>query len=772
MRHIGQKRPLCLFVLVFVLLLSILRLLVSERTQSRQDADNDLLAAQDRVVAVGSLARKEEKNGKAVFYLEHVQFYLSSGNYSDKYSDKKNSKIIPNHQVNIICYMAETSDCAMLGSRVFIEGKYKPFERAQNEGQFDLRQYYALSGFAGSLSQAQLLSVSGHGNVPAELLYCFKKGSKSFLTAHMKPEDAGIMEAILLGDKGDMDAQQKNLYQKSGIAHILAISGLHISMLGMGLFRLLRKVRLPLPAAVILSVIVVLLYGRMTGAGSSVTRACCMFALMLFAKLTDRTYDLLTGLAFAAAAVLVQNPSDLSGAGFLLSFTAVLGIALLGGAQTQKKECGTCCRLIAGYVMAPLKISISVWLMTLPVMLWFFYTISPYGILLNLVIIPVMSIVLVTGMIAVLLRFSPLLQISAQMLGLVDSLCRASSHLPGWQFVVGRPKVWQIILYYSFLLLLIFLRFVHRERVKENLERYDSENVSRQKRGKWLWGLLLLCNCLFLLLPTRRADAIDMLSVGQGDCVVLRTKEGNCVISDGGSSSEGQVGKYRLIPFLKYQGIRRVDAVFLSHAHDDHYSALIELFEQAGSEGIAIDYLILGSVAKGNDRYLAVRNAALAAGAKVLYMKTGDQARFGSLQLCCIYECGRAPVEDENDESMVLLASYADFSMLFLGDSTQKMEGKVLEGLAQTGSTKVTCLKTAHHGACTSTGEKLLDAICPAVAMVSCGKDNRYGHPHPDTLRRLEQAGTKVFVTKELGQIRARRTGSGWIVENYPFREW
>lgn len=227
MRHIGQKRPLCLFVLVFVLLLSILRLSVSERTQSRQDADNDLLAAQDRVVAVGSLARKEEKNGKAVFYLEHVQFYLPSGNYSDKYSDKKNSKIIPNHQVNIICYMAETSDCAMLGNMVSIEGTYSSFDKASNEGQFDLRQYYALSGFAGSLSQAQLLSVSGHGNVLAELLYSFKKGSKLFLTAHMKPEDAGIMEAILLGDKGNMDAQQKNLYQKSGIAHILAISGVN-----------------------------------------------------------------------------------------------------------------------------------------------------------------------------------------------------------------------------------------------------------------------------------------------------------------------------------------------------------------------------------------------------------------------------------------------------------------------------------------------------------------------------------------------------------------
>lgn len=767
----GQKRPLCLFVLFFVLVLFLGKLFLSVHVDDAAQTERASLPdEQADVIISGKLVQKEEKNGKAVFYLKNIQIFSPEG----VRQNKNESDVFPKYKLNMICYMAQACDIdtAMLGSTIAVQGKPGTFDAAENEGQFDARQYYALSGYSGCLYQAKVISVSGDGDLIGEALYRYKKQSRQFLMAHMTQEDAGVMAAILLGDKGNMDAAQKSLYQKSGIAHILAISGLHISLVGMGLFRLLKRAAVRADVASVLSILLAWLYGKMTGGGSSVTRACCMFALLLLADLLERSYDLLTGLAFSAIVVLIKNPSDLSGAGFLLSFTAVLGIALLGQDQKKQTGRGRIRKLLDRYVMTPLRISFSVLLMTLPVSLWFFYTVSPYGILLNLAVIPVMSVVLLSGMVATLLRFPLLLQVPAMLLHVIDLLCRVSRCLPGWQLVVGRPRIWQIVTYYLVLFGLICLRSRRRERMRLDRAHFAWGNRRRHMGLRWAWLLCLVLNCVVLFLPARRVNAVDMLSVGQGDCVVLRTAEGNCVISDGGSSSEKQVGKYRLIPFLQYNGIRRVDAVFLSHAHDDHYNALLELFEQAQDAGIRVSCLILGSVAQDNARYQEIRDAALAAGAKVFYMENGDEASFGSLHMTCVYECGKQPVSDENDESMVLQAAFPGFTMLLTGDSTQNMDEKVLAALARADIPEVTCLKTAHHGARSSTGEALLARIAPKIALISCGKDNSYGHPHEETLERLQEGGAKVYVTKDMGQIRIRNARRGWVIENYPFREW
>lgn len=759
MIQIIQKRPLCLFALGLVLLLFVVESCLPAPPDKAAQADT--MSRQAATVTVsGRLARKETKSGSLIYYLKDIQF-----------QNVPISRRKADSPMYCICYMSKQSDYFKIGSRLTLQGDFSAFDDAQNEGQFDVQSYYTDLGYVGRLYQAQVLRSDGGADDLAEGLYRWRTSTKEYLQRHMTAEDAGILTAMLLGEKGDMDADIKGLYQKSGIAHILAISGLHISLLGMGLYKLLRRSFVPPKICSACAAAVIFLYAVMVGWGSSVTRAVCMFVLLLLADILERSYDLLTGLAFAALVILIKNPHELTAAGFLLSFTAVLGIALLADVFSAPAQGEDSKKHIWRIVWGPLSTSLSVQLMTLPVMLWFYYTISPYAVLLNLLVVPLMSGVLLTAIAAVAVRIPLLLQLPAAFLHLIELSCKLFRNLPGWQLVVGRPKVWQIVLYYLMLFGLLTARFLcmHREKDKNKKSSWIKEK-NRKRIGQiwWLWPLSMCAACLILLFPTRRMDALDMLSVGQGDCVVLRTQEGCCVLSDAGSS-EKQIGRYRLLPYLKYNGIRHVNAVFLSHAHSDHYSAILELFESARDEGITVDALVLGSVAQGNERYRGIVGAALGCGCKVYYMRTGDTTAFGALQLSCVYEGGGQPVADENDESMVLYASLSGLTVLLTGDSTQESDGRVLEELKKRGITSVMCLKTAHHGARTATGEELLEYIAPQAALISCGKDNSYGHPHTQTLERLAAAGARIYVTKDLGQIRLRRTRTGWQVEHYPF---
>lgn len=759
MIQIIQKRPLCLFALGLVLLLFVVESCLPAPPDKAAQADT--MSRQAATVTVsGRLARKETKSGSLIYYLKDIQF-----------QNVPISRRKADSPMYCICYMSKQSDHFKIGSRLTLQGDFSAFDGAQNEGQFDAQSHYTELGYVGRLYQAQVLRSDGGADDLAEGLYRWRTSTKEYLQRHMTAEDAGILTAMLLGEKGDMDADIKGLYQKSGIAHILAISGLHISLLGMGLYKLLRRSFVPPKICSACAAAVIFLYAVMVGWGSSVTRAVCMFVLLLLADILERSYDLLTGLAFAALVILIKNPHELTAAGFLLSFTAVLGIALLADVFSAPAQGEDSKKHIWRIVWGPLSTSLSVQIMTLPVMLWFYYTISPYAVLLNLLVVPLMSGVLLTAIAAVAVRIPLLLQLPAAFLHLIELSCKLFRNLPGWQLVVGRPKVWQIVLYYLMLFGLLTARFLcmHREKDKNKKSSWIKEK-NRKRIGQiwWLWPLSMCAACLILLFPTRRMDALDMLSVGQGDCVVLRTQEGCCVLSDAGSS-EKQIGRYRLLPYLKYNGIRHVNAVFLSHAHSDHYSAILELFESARDEGITVDALVLGSVAQGNERYRGIVGAALGCGCKVYYMRTGDTTAFGALQLSCVYEGGGQPVADENDESMVLYASLSGLTVLLTGDSTQESDGRVLEELKKRGITSVMCLKTAHHGARTATGEELLEYIAPQAALISCGKDNSYGHPHTQTLERLAAAGARIYVTKDLGQIRLRRTRTGWQVEHYPF---
>ena len=377
------KRPLC----VAVLLLCTGLFLVQLTGQKMAEA---LPKEKEQISLGGRLMQKEEKNGHLLLYLQQVQILSGAVAADDSNTNNKNS----NRKMGAVCYLQGGSLAQMpsLGSRLIVCGKVRYFAHAENEGQFDARAYYTSLGYDIQLSNAEILKVSREADRLAEGLF------------QLREENAGILSAMVLGEKSALDGDIRMLFQRNGIAHILAISGLHISLLGMGFYRLLRKCFLPIWVCCGAGVGMLLLYGKMVGVGSSVFRACGMCMILLFAQLLGRSYDLLTAMAVTALLLVLQKPDSVQQAGFLLSYGAVLGLTLfLPVFQTETEY------RIQKILQEKLLPGIGILLVTLPVQLWFFYELPVYAMLLNLLVIPLMSVLLPVAIFAYLLRFPLLL---------------------------------------------------------------------------------------------------------------------------------------------------------------------------------------------------------------------------------------------------------------------------------------------------------------------------------------------------------------------------
>ncbi len=786
-----SKRPLCLLVVFYTAFLFLLQIVTDEPRSYPGLTDKQEFAKSVTICLAGQLYKKETKNNHQIYYLKDIQIISDSNSINSNSTDSK-EKSLKNEKIGAMCYMdAGTSVSEIpIGRRLLVRGEIMPFEQAENDGQFDAKGYYESLGIRVCLWNAQVQQQGRKYDYFTNILADIKRRVSETYYKRMKADNAGILCAMLLGDKTSLDGDVKTLYQKSGIAHVLAISGLHISLLGMLLYRLLRRCGIPSSLCSLLGIFGVLVYIKLAGASVSSVRAVSMFVLYMLADLFARTYDLLTALAFAALISLSEDPSVLFQAGFLLSYLSVLGLALLLPVLQERLSQGmtrkrlrqgrvlqNICEKFRGVFLFALLPGYAVQILIFPVILWFYYEFPLYSFLLNLIVVPCMSVVLVSGMLGALPGLSPVLYLAEIILDVYEWLCRVTLQLPGAVIVTGRPNWWQVLFYYFFIA-------VWYAWGKRHFGQCDGRDVMecQNERGAGTYKektvpavrfryllIPLLCMCMFLL-PVHRENRVDMLSVGQGDCICMRDVTGRVVLVDGGSTDVSEVGEYRLIPFLKYHGITQVDAVFVSHAHADHYSAVMELLENGDVQGVRVKTLCLpavGNVAKSvgssSEIYEQMSELAQSSGCKVVFIGRGDQIKCGQMQFDCVYPPPDITVTDENDASMVLLAQLEDFSMLFTGDSPSSCDKTVIRRVCGLGVKSIDCLKVAHHGAQTSTSSELLEAFGFELAVISCGEGNSYGHPHASLLNRLAGAGCHVFVTAKSGQITIRPGRKGRI---------
>ncbi len=723
--------------------------------------------------------------------------------------------------------------------KALVQGTFRSFRRASNAGEFDMELYYRTLGYGGQLMSAEPVqetaiaampievipegsSIEGTGTAEtgtvanaketlsaAERLWRIRQRLCSVLEECLSDKTAGILKAMLLGDSSTLDPDIKTLYQENGIIHILAISGLHISMLGMGLYRTLQKgmglicdvlepvmkrghrrrrraervLWVLVPAAV--SVLGMWIYGLATGLGASSFRAIVMFSIHLLGNVLHRTYDLLTAVSLAGVLLLLQQPLYLYNAGFLFSFSAVLGIALLAPAfhtRTMK------------HLALPLAV--------LPVNLLFQFSFPIYSLVLNLLVIPLMSAVMAGGL---LVLFLGSLWIPAGALAgyipewiltFYEGLCLLTQRLPGHSINLGAPSARTVIVYIGILALLaasplwekrvtdwlgkrkLFQRLckilARRGRFlkdKEDLTPPMKEK-SRHRQGEAVRILLAAAGVALLCLRVQTGLSLHVIDVGQGDGMLLQA-EGESILIDGGSTDKTNVGIYQILPLLRFYGVREMSCL-VTHEDADHISGLLEILEQEES-GIQIKRLYLPKTAKESktEAYLALEQAANDRGIPITYLAEGDVMEKGQLRMLCLHPEDESTYKEANERSITLYLSYGAFRCLLNGDLEGEGEKRLIayvrenaEHFADAGfwlesgdtpdepEIALTLLHTAHHGSNGATSEEFLSIFRPSYAFVSCGAGNSYGHPGKEAMQRLYDAGVQeIFDTRYCGEI-------------------
>lgn len=663
-----------------------------------------------------------------------------------------------------------------IGNIIKVRGKLRQFEEAANKGNFDSRKYYLSLGFYGKIEAGTIEVINSDYSGIRQGLYEMRmeiierleklcsdnKGIFSIIN-----NKNGIIGAIILGDKTDLDSDIKELYSVSGIAHILAISGLHISFIGMAIYRLLRRrFRFLFSAAV--SIPVVLSFGIMSGFGISTIRAIIMFILKIIGEVLGRKYDAITAISLAGLVLLVQNPFVVCNSGFQMSFGAIIAIVLI--LPIVEEILNTDNKIIK-----VLSANFTISLVMNPILAWNYYELPIFSFLLNIVVVPLMSVVIVSsiaGIFCSCIMFGfgkAVIFPGCGILELYTFLCNIINKSSVASIVVGQPKVTIIIVYYAILLVVLFglknIRTKYTRAEKErNIIKKETGLVLEKKAKKerrikgqnvklrlaCIVGFLLL-NYLIYYIPNP-GFYITFINVGQGDGILIHGDNGTKVMVDGGSTSEKQVAKNCIVPYLKAEGIGTIDYSIITHTDKDYISGILEILENNNSNRIRIKNLVMPDINMKDDTYNELIEKAKLKKINVLYIKKGDTLSLGKTKIKCIYPETTTTASDKNDYCTVLSVKNKTSKILLTGDISKEIEEKIKDDIEE----NYTVLKVAHHGSNYSSSEKFLKKVNPKYSIISVGKNNSYGHPGNETMERLRKQGGVIYRTDEKGGITIR----------------
>lgn len=697
------------------------------------------------------------------------------------------------------------------GDYICMSGTVSVPDSATNPGTFDQYIYLRNKGYYLCISNGTIESGNHRPYSIEGFLYGIKNRCTKIIDNSFDSESAGIVKAMLVADKSTLDKNIKKLYSENGIAHIMAISGVHVAIIGMTLYGFLRKLRIGRLISGTFSIAIIILYGIMTGMSSSTERAVIMLILSIAAEYFGRKTDAPTSMGFAMIIMVLGNPYVILDAGFQLSFAAITGVTVVAPQlrkllrmfkrfikeadekKKQKHKKIMSLRKMIIKLIDALVVGIASFITTTPVIIYYYYQFPPYSILINLIVIPLVSLIVGGSILVVLtgLFFTGAAVVMTYPVRLIlfgyKYLCIFASGLSGASVLVGHISIGMVFVYYlSVVLIFAILRMIR---------------IGKTERGGPIL-YLMLATVLFLTVVYEvysydKSLKVVYMDVGQGDGVLLRTSGHGGILIDGGSSSNKRVGEYVMVPVLKYYGVSEVEYAFVSHGDVDHVSGLEYLLNEEQS-GVHVVNLVLPEYGD-QDALQELKSEATANNVNIIYMKPGDNITYNhqhaeTINIECLYpdeEAGQG-VLDTNNLSMILKTTItwdvreadienlnkssdpdASFSLLFVGDAGIAAEKRLIElyGKNSLGeiSDSIACdiLKVGHHGSRNSSGSDFLKRVSAMYGIISCGKDNRYGHPHAETLERLKMADTKYMTTKEHGAIILSIERGDWSLSGY-----
>ncbi|MDR2355618.1 MAG: DNA internalization-related competence protein ComEC/Rec2 [Clostridiales Family XIII bacterium] len=696
------------------------------------------------------------------------------------------TRVAGGRKLLVLARGADADPKRLIGARVTAEGELSLPAARRNPGCFDYRAHLKTQGIRLILScDAGDIAPDGESPYSAwglllHRLAALKHTFLERLEKHTSEAVRGVMAGMLFGDSSLMDDAVYEAFQKNGTAHILSVSGIHVAILYACIVRLLGNRRGF--AQSVAALLGLFLYAAMAQFAPSVVRASAMILTHIVAGLLRRRYDLLTGACAAAGAMLLYNPLQLFHVGFELSFLAIFTMAFMipfldryltprktralrraQGRPQSSLACGAADRgsvwregarkLLRG--LLPLLV---IQAGMAPYTAYAFNYFSVAAFFLNAPVIFLSGIVIPVGVALMPLMYAgeTVFGIGASaadiLVTIMNALNEAAYETAFGHFAVMSPPAFALVLYYG----VFFLASSESARV-----------LWQRRRVKGLAGAfcaLLLCAGLSLLAPGLAQDrsALVFVDVGQGDCLHIRTPSGRNILIDSGGSAHYSVGEKTLLPYLLKNGVDRIDLALITHLHTDHCQGLAELARELPVDRVA--------VYEGNRaRDIEVTEKTGLPADRVLYVYAGERVTLDEdvyVEILFPKKQEAADgaqallADDENKNSLLMRLVYRGVSVLMTGDIGFAGEEAILTSVGAGGRLRATLLKVGHHGSRYSTSDAFLAAVAPRVAVIQVGK-NTYGHPHPDVLQKLADAGISVCRNDTDGAILLRIDADG-----------
>lgn len=557
----------------------------------------------------------------------------------------------------------------------------------------------------------------------------------------LEPGNARLLHGIIFGDSlGDVDERFLNNLQRTSTVHMLSVSGMHVGFITVTLSLLLGLLKIPKLWRAGPLILGVWFYIMMTGMDPPALRAGVMLTIVLVGSILKVRDIPLNRLSLAAIILLLLNPYDLFDPSFQLTFTATFGVSCLYPMLTEYL---TVNRKFLGLLWKALLVSLSAQLMIAPILVQYFQTISWVSPLANIILILPGEVAVIGGLVGEALgNFQPclgrlVLALIEQLLNLIrvfvnwlGSFSWAASWSPQW------PWPWMVGYYLGLALFIDWLR-------PNSL----NGKQRRIKLGPVLIGLLLFVNLLVwgVYYYQLRGEYLQVvfLDVGQGDAILIRSLNGKYAMVDGGDLGRG---RRVILPYFRRNGILRLEQVFLTHYHRDHWGGILEVLNHIPTKEILLP------PAKNTNSHSLFESGIKSMPVNPRTTRKGMLFNIGRGAKLAVLEV--PDLESENDRSVVLLVSFGKIRLLLTGDLSFKGEELLLKNSPY--RLKATLLKVGHHGSDYASGLLFLSQVKPGLAIISVGAENRYGHPGLATVNRLRSLGVKILRTDSLGIIDCR----------------
>jgi len=625
-----------------------------------------------------------------------------------------------------------------------VSGTLKKPSVAKNPNGFDYRNYLASKEiyWIVEIQDNPLQHCSTLKPSPLVLIKQLRFSGIRYLEKNFPPEMASLSAALIFGDRSMLNPELLGDYQKTGIVHLLAISGLHVSLLIGMVFYI--GVRCGLTRQFMTNFLLILLpiYVILTCGSPSVIRA----ALMIFLVLITVKWNchvkllLLDTISLAFILFLFISPLVLFDVGFQLSFSVSFAI-ILSAPYILKGYQDNGIRMLITSVTAQLA--------ALPLLLYHFFEVSMIGILANLLYIPLFSFVYLPGL-YVLFFIQLLFGKTPQILNdLLLKIIKFSNHLIEFladfsfaRFIPGKPNMIMLIIY-LFLIVSIFIIWEVRAYSKKRFHLLVLAVTLFTFQACWNW-----------LNPY---GEVTMIDVGQGDSILIHLPhgKGNYLVDTGGTigfteekwkerTKPFEVGRDVVVPYLKGKGINRIDKLILTHGDMDHIGGALSILTE-----FEVKQILLPSVTEPSETELAIIQVAEKQGIPVIKVSAGDQWKRNESEFF-ILSPEKNFTGERNSGSIAFIAHIGGVSWFFGGDLDQEGEDKIRKKFP---NLKIDVLKAGHHGSKTSSAEGFIQQIKPRVALISAGEKNHFGHPHQEVLNRLKTTNTIIYRTDLQGAI-------------------